>query len=92
MNGIPSDFDVENKLLLIIADTEPHKLGKALARIKNQRTREGSTGETHTLATIVKPRGNDPGRGGEARGAREGRGGNGRGKREGRGHHHRQQQ
>ena len=92
LNGLLSDFDVEHKMFLIIADIESDELGEALAQIEDQRTRNGSTGGTHALATDVKPRGNGQGRGG---GAREGHGGrvdSGRGRCDGRGYQNHQQQ
>ena len=78
-------------MLLMIADIEPDELGGALARIEDSRTRDGSAGGTHALATGVKPRGNAQGRGGGARRDSGGRG-NARGKRDGKGHHHRHRQ
>ena len=86
LNGLSSDFDVENKMFFIIADITYDELREALARIEDERTRDGSTGGTHALATGVKTRGNGQGRGGEVRGGRGGSGGGGHGKRNGRGH------
>ena len=76
----------------MIADIKFDELGKALARIEDSRTRDGSVGGTHALAKGVSPRDNGQGRGGEAQGGRGGRGGGGRGKRDGRDHQHHQQQ
>ena len=72
----------------MMADIDPGELGEALARIEDSRTRDGSAGGTHTLATCVKPRGNGQGCGSGARGG--GGLGSARGKREdkGRQHHH----
>ena len=80
-------------MFLIMTDIDPHEQGEALARIEYTRTRYGGADDTHALATGVKPRGNDQGRGGGARRYRGGRG-NARSKREGKGHqhHHHQQQ
>ena len=91
LNDLPSDFDVKKQMFLIIADIESNELVGGLARIEDQRTRNGSTGSTHAPATGVKPRGNGQGRGGLTRGGRGGRDGSGRGKRDGRGHQYHQQ-
>ena len=81
LNDLPSDFDVEKKMFLMVADIKFDELRKALARIEDSRKRDGSTSGTHALAKGVKPR---RGRGGC--------GGGGRGKRDGkRGHQHHQQ-
>ena len=42
----------------MMADMKLDALEKALARIEDSRTRGGSAGGTHALATGVKPRGN----------------------------------
>ena len=92
LNDLPSDFDVEKKMFLLITDTDPDELGEALARVENSRMSNGGAGGTHALATGVKPRGGGPGRGGRARRDRGGRG-NARARRDGKGHqpHHQQQ-
>ena len=87
LNGLTSAFNVENKMVLMMEDIEPDELGEALARIEDSRTRDGSAGGTHALATGVKPRGNSQGRGGGAQGDRGGRG-SARGKPDGKGHQH----
>ena len=84
LNSLPSDFNVENKMFLMIEDIEPDELGEALARINDQRLR------THALATDVKPQGNGQRCGGRARGARGGRGSGGNDKCDDRGHHQQQ--
>ena len=92
LNGLPSDFDVEKKTFLMVADIKFDELGEALARIEDSRTRDESAGGTHALATGGKPRGNGQGHGGGTRGGHGGRGGGGRGQHDGRGHQHHQQQ
>ena len=72
----------------MFADVKFDELGKALAWIEGERTRHGSTGGTHALATRFKPRDNDQGCSRGDRGGRGGRSGGGRGKRDGRCHHH----
>ena len=64
LNDLPSVFDVEKKVFLIMSGIEPDELGEALERIEDSRARDGSTGGTHALAAGVKPRGNGQGRGG----------------------------
>ena len=93
LNGFPSDFGVEKNMFLLMTDTDPYKLGEALARVEDSRTSNGGAGSAHALATGVKPRGGDQGRGGGARRDRGGRG-NICGRRDGKGHqpHHHQQQ
>ena len=91
LNGLPSVFDVEKKMFLMMIDTDPDELGEALARLEDSRTSDGGAGGTHALATSVKPRGGGQGRGGGARRDRGGRG-NARGRRDGKGHQHHQQQ
>ena len=81
LDGLLSDFDVEKKIFLMIADNKFDELKEALARIEDSRTTNGSDVGTHSLAADVKLRGNGQGHGGGARGSREGRG-----------HHHHQQQ
>ena len=91
LNGLPSDFDVEKNMFLLMKNTDRDELGEALARIEISRTCNGGTGGTHALARGVKPRGGGQGRGGGARRDRGGRG-NARGRRDGKGHqpHHHQ--
>ena len=93
LNDLPSDFDVEKNMFLLITDTDPDELGEALARVEDLKMSNGGAGGTHALATGVKPRGGGPGRGGRARRDRGGRG-NARARRDGKGHqpHHHQQQ
>ena len=92
LNGLPSEFDVEKKMFLLMTDTDPDELGKALTRVEDSRTKNGGAGGAHALATGAKPRGGGQGRGGVARRDRGGRG-NARGRRDGKGqHHHHQQQ
>ena len=57
LNGLLSDFNVENKICLMIqvVDIEPDELGRALARIEDQIARDESIGGNHALATGVKP-------------------------------------
>ena len=93
LNGLPSDFDVEKNMFMVMTDTDPDELGEALARVEDSKTRNGRAGGTHALAIGVKPRGGDQGRGGRARRNCGGRG-NARGRRDGKGHqpyHHQQQ-
>ena len=40
LNGLPSIFDVEKKMFLMMADIEPGELGKALARIEDSEGRK----------------------------------------------------
>ena len=93
LNGLPSEFDFEKKLFLLMTDTDPDELGEALTRVEDSRTKNGGAGGTHALTTDAKPRGGGQGRGGGARRDRGGRG-NARGRRDGKGHqhHHHQQQ
>ena len=92
LNGLPSGFDVEKKMFLMMTNADPGELGEALARIDNSRTSDGGAGGTHALATGVKPRGGGQGRGDGARRERGGHG-NARGRRDRKGHqHHHQQQ
>ena len=93
LNGLPSDFDIEKNMFLLMTDTDPDELGEALARVENSMTSKRGAGGTHALATGVRPRGSGQGRGGGARRDRGGRG-NARGRRDGKGHqpHHHQQQ
>ena len=92
LNGLPSGFDVEKSMFLLMADTDPDELGEALTRVEDLRTRNGGAGGTHALATGAKPRGGGQGRGGGAR-LDHGGCGNARGRRDGKGqHHHHQQQ
>ena len=93
LNDLPSDFDVEEKMFLLMTDTDPDKLGVALARVEDSRTSNEGAGGTHALVTGVKTRGGGQGRGGGARRNHGGRG-NARGRRVGKGHqpHHHQQQ
>ena len=93
LNGLPSDFDVEKNMFLLMTDTDPGEMGEALARVEDSKTSNGGAGGTHALATGVKPRGGGQGRGGGTRRDRGGRG-NARGRRDGKGHqpHHHQQQ
>ena len=88
LNDLPSDFDVEKNMSLLITDTDPDELGEALARVEDSKMSNGGAGGTHALATGVKPQG-----GGRARRDRGGRG-NARARRDGKGHqpHHHQQQ
>ena len=81
LNALPSVFDVEKKVFLMMTGIEPDEQGEALAWIKDSSMRDGSAGGTHAMATSVRPRGNGQGRGGGARRDRGGRG-NARGKRE----------
>ena len=39
LNGLPSDFDAENKKFLMIADIKFDELGEALPQIEGSRTR-----------------------------------------------------
>ena len=93
LNDLPSDFDVEKNMFLLMTDTDPDELGEALARVEDSRTRNGGAGGTHALATGEKPRGSGQGRGGGAQRDRGGRS-NARGRRDGKGHKplHQQQQ
>ena len=92
LNGLPSEFDVEKKMFLLITDTDPDELGEALTRVDDSRTKNGGAGGAHALTTGAKPRGGGQGRGGGARRDRGGHG-NARGRRDGKGqqHHHQQQ-
>ena len=92
LNDLPSEFDVEKNMFLLVTDTDPDELGEALTRVEDSRTKNGGAGGIHALATGAKPRGGGQGRGGGARRDRGGRG-NARGRRDGKGHqHHHQQQ
>ena len=75
----------------MMANIDPDKLGKALARIEDSKTRDGNAGGTHALVTGVQPRGNDQGHGGGARWYRGCRG-NACGERDAKGHQHQHQQ
>ena len=92
LNGLPSEFDVEKKMFLLMTDTDPDELGEALTQVEDSRTKNGGAGGTHALTTGAKPRGGGQGRGGGARRDRGGRG-NARDRRDGKGqqHHHQQQ-
>ena len=92
LNGLPSEFDVEKKMFLLMTDTAPDELGETLTRVEDSRTKNGGAGGVPALATDAKPRGGGQGRGGGARRDRGGRG-NARGRRDGKGpkHHHQQQ-
>ena len=92
LNGLPSEFDVEKKMFLLMTDTDPDELGEALTRVDDSRTKNGGAGGAHALTTCAKPRSGGQGRGGGARRDRGGRG-NARGRRDGKGqqHHHQQQ-
>ena len=92
LNGLPSEFDVEKKMFLLMTDTDPDELGEALTPVDDSRTKNGGAGGAHALTTGAKPRGGGQGRGGGARRDRGGRG-NARGRRDGKGqqHHHQQQ-
>ena len=94
LNVLPSDFDVEKTMFLLMTDTDLDELGEALAWVEDSKTSNGGAGGPYTLATGVKPRGGGQGRGGG--GVRRDRGdrGNARGRRDGKGHqpHHHQQQ
>ena len=93
LSCLPSVFDVEKNMFLMMIDTDPDELGEALAQIEDSRTRNGGVGGTNALATGVKTRGGGQGRDSGARRDRGGRG-NARGRRDGKGHqprHHQQQ-
>ena len=92
LNGLPSEFDVEKKMFLLMTDTDPDELGEVLTRVDDSRTKNGGAGGAHALTTGAKSRGGGQGRGGGARRDRGGRG-NARGRRDGKGqqHHHQQQ-
>ena len=62
LNGLRSDFNVEKKMLSMIADIESNELGGPSAD-RGPKDEDGSTGGTHALAAGVKPRGNGQGRG-----------------------------
>ena len=66
LNGLPSKFDVENKMFLLMTDTDPDELGEVLTRVEDSRTRNGGAGGTHALATGATPRGGGQGHGGGA--------------------------
>ena len=91
LNGLPSEFDVEKNMFLLMTDTDPDELGEALTRVDDSRTKNGGAGGAHALATGAKPRGGGPGRGGGVRRDRGGRG-NACGRRDGKGQQHHQQQ
>ena len=92
LNGLPSEFDVEKNMFLLMTDTDPDELGEALTRVDDSRTKNGGAGGAHALATGAKPRGGGQVRGFGARRDHGGRG-NARGRRDGKGqHHHHQQQ
>ena len=55
LKDLPSDFDLENKMFLMIADIKFDELGEALARIEDSRMRNESVGGTHALAVSVQP-------------------------------------
>ena len=86
LNGLPSEFDVEKKMFLLLTDNDPDELGEALTRVEDSRTKNGGAGGTHALTTGTKPRGGGQGRSGGARRDRGGRG-NARGRRDGKGQH-----
>ena len=73
LNDLPSFFDVEKKIFLMMTDIEPDEVGEALARIEDSRTRDESACSTHALATGVKSRGNGQGCGSGAPQDRGGR-------------------
>ena len=85
LNGLPSEFDLEKRMFLLMTDTDPDQLGEALFRVEDLRTKNGGASGTHALASGAKPRGGGQGRGGGARRDRGGRG-NARGRRDGKGH------
>ena len=92
LNVLPSIFDGEKNMFLMMTDTDPNELWEALARIEDSRTSDRGAGGTHALITCVQPLGGGQGCGGGARRDRVGRG-NARGKRDGKDHqHHHQQQ
>ena len=91
LNGLPSEFDVEKKMFLLMTDTDSDELGEALTRVDDSRTNNGGAGGAHALATGAKPRGGGQGRGGGVRRDRGGRG-NARGRLDGKGQQHHQQQ
>ena len=93
LNGLPSDFDVEKNMFLLMTDTGSDELGGALARIEDTRTSNGGDSGSHALATGVRSRGGGQGGGGRAERDCRGRG-IARGRRNGKGHqphHHKQQ-
>ena len=36
LNGLPSEFDVEKNMFLLMTDTDPDKLGEALTRVEDE--------------------------------------------------------
>ena len=62
LNDLPSAFDFEKEMFLMMADVEPDELGESMARTEDSRKSDGSAGGTHALTTGVKPRGNGQGR------------------------------
>ena len=91
LNGLPSEFDVEKNMFLLMTDTDPDELGETLTRVEDSRMKNGGAGGTHALAAGAKPRGGGQGRGGGARRDRGGRG-NAHCRRDGKGHQYPHQQ
>ena len=57
LNDLPSEFDVEKKMFLLMTDTDPDELGEALTRVEDSRTKNGGAGGTQALTAGAKPRG-----------------------------------